>query len=151
MITIIEANILTAQTKYIAHQTNCISKSSAGVAKCIFTKFPYADTYKNRLKADKLGTIKIMGDGKEQRYVINMNAQVYPGPSNKDNSGERLEAFDKCLSHIADIPELESIAFPFNIGCGLAGGNWEHYLIVLEKFAVVIEKSQNAKTYLFKL
>ena len=42
MIPIINQSILEANTKYIAHQCNCITSHSAGIAKRIFDKYPYA-------------------------------------------------------------------------------------------------------------
>ena len=36
------------------------------------------------------------------------------------------------------LPELESVAFPYGIGCGLAGGNWEEYQAMLEEFANMV-------------
>ena len=33
------------------------------------------------------------------------------------------------------LPDLKSIAFPFQIGCGLAGGDWNVYLNETERFA----------------
>ena len=33
------------------------------------------------------------------------------------------------------MPDLESIGFPYRIGCGAAGGNWNNYLGTLEIFS----------------
>ena len=55
-----------------------------------------------------------------------------------DGSKARKRYFFQCLTHIAEIPDLKSIAFPYGIGCGLAGGSWIEYLALLEKFAVFI-------------
>jgi hypothetical protein len=49
------------------------------------------------------------------------------------------------LLRVAQIPNLESVAFPWKIGCGAAGGIWEHYLVTLTNFANYIEDSQGAK------
>lgn len=88
-----------------------------------------------------------------QRYVANLLAQYYPGRSlyTCDSSAKRLEWFRGCLKELARHPLLQnpshSIAFPYNIGCGLAGGRWTDYEAELKGFAQAIE----AKVVLVKL
>lgn len=144
MIEIVTGDLLNSKEKYIAHQCNCLTQNSAGMAKAIFDKFPYANTYATRTVADMLGTIKILGNGEDQRYVVNMFAQYYPGKpkypnSSKDGTLIREHYFHRCLLRVAEIPNLESIAFPWKIGCNLGGGIWEHYLGTLTNFANYVE------------
>lgn len=161
MIEIITGDLLEAKEKYIAHQCNCLTQNSAGTAKAIFDKFPYANTYERRVRLpdgtnsiiDTPGTIIIMGNGQDQRFVINMYAQYYPGKSKYpkstlDGTPVRLDYFYKCLLRVAKIPDLESIAFPWRIGCNLGGGDWEHYLGTLTNFAQYVgEKDVKVKVY----
>lgn len=140
MIEIVSGDLLDSTEKYIAHQCNCLSQNSAGAAKAIFDKYPHANTYAGRTEPDVMGTIKILGNGEDQRYVINMFAQHYPGKpkypnSTKDGTATREFHFHRCLLRVAKIENLESIAFPWKIGCNLGGGNWEHYLGTLHNFA----------------
>jgi O-acetyl-ADP-ribose deacetylase (regulator of RNase III) len=156
MINHINGDLLTAKEKYIAHQCNCVSNSASGLAGSIFRKYKYSDIYLPRLIADEPGTIVIKGDGKEQRFVINMLAQYYPGISRYPNSPRdgikaREQYFAQCLDKIANIPELDSIAFPYMIGCGLAGGDWNSYLKMIEDFAYHIEMKQSAIVSIYKL
>ena len=62
---------------------------------------------------------------------------VRPGkPSRgRDSAVSRLEAFGKAIDQIAELPELKSIGFPYGIGCGLAGGDWNKHGRLLEDFA----------------
>ena len=138
MIHFINGDLLEADEKFIAHQTNCCSTIAKGIAKSIFEKFPYANSYTNRINRDSMGSIRVFGDGINQRHVINMNAQFYPGPANYpdiDDPSIRKSAFHQCLIKIAKIPALNSIAFPYKLGCGLGGGDWEWYLKNIENFA----------------
>jgi len=140
MIKVITDDLLTTDIQYIAHQCNCISKKSAHLAKSMFEEFPYADVYTGRTIPDTLGTIKIRGNGKDQRYIINMFGQYFPGnvkyPNcTKDNYILRQNAFKSCLTKIGAIENLKEIAFPYKIGCGAAGGDWTIYNIFLEEFA----------------
>jgi len=155
MIEIITGDLLCAKEKYIAHQCNCVTSTSAGTAKAIFDKFPYSNTYATRAEHDKPSLIQVMGDGKDQRYVINMFAQYYPGKpkyphSHLDGTAIREKYFHRCLLRIAQIPNLESIAFPWRIGCNLGGGAWDHYLGTLTNFAQYIEEKQGAKVVIYR-
>ena len=157
MLEIIDGDILAVKTKYIAHQCNLLTVDAAGVAKAIFDAFPYADIYKERLnnktlsKDDLLGNFILRGNGKDQRYVINMMCQKYPGkPKFLDNKIDGIVArenhFASCLERISWINQLDSIAFPYGIGCNLAGGNWNHYLKMLEEFSAGV----SAKVFLIR-
>ena len=147
---VISGNLLDSDAQYIAHQCNCITTHSAGMAKTIFDFYPYANVYATRCDSDnwkntrdKPGTIDIRGDGENQRYVINMFAQIFPGhtkfpDSSADGTVAREKYFRKCLVSILKIPDLYSIAFPYGIGCNIAGGNWDIYLKMLEGFSTYV-------------
>lgn len=152
---IVVGDLLDSKEKYIAHQCNCLTQRSAGTAKAIFDKYPHSNTYADRENPDTLGTIKVLGNGENQRYVINMFAQYYPGKpkypnSNLDGSIIREKYFHQCLLRVAKIQNLESIAFPWKIGCNLGGGIWEHYLGTLTYFAEYIEKNQGARVVIYR-
>lgn len=154
MIPIINQSLLEANTKYIAHQCNCKSNNFAGLAKSIFTKFPYSNTYKDRIYTgyNFPGRIDVLGNGEENRFVINMYVQFWPGKPGKDiydTNEYRIKYLKQCLSKIAEISDLESIGFPYNLGCGLAGGNWKEYSEVLEIFAAYVAK-KNVKVLWYK-
>lgn len=140
---VIEGNLLDSSEQYIAHQCNCLTIHSAGIAHNIFKTFPWANIYierKSKKATHHLGEIHVRGDGKEKRFVINMMAQFYPGKtkypnSKKDGTARREEAFTECLKKIGEIPGLKSIAFPFKIGCNMAGGDWHKYRHMIRLFA----------------
>lgn len=136
----VTGDITEANEKYIVHQCNCVTKRAKGLAQSIFDKYPYSNTYKLRVgpQLDRPGTIQIRGNGTSQRYVINLMGQVKGGKPKdpNDTAQKRLQYFRAGLQQIAKIPDLTSIAFPYNIGCGLAGGNWESYQAELEEFAI---------------
>lgn len=126
-------NILEAKEYMIAHQCNCISTSGKGLAKLIFEKYPEADIYVNRIKIDKPGTNKIIET--KGKKIINMFGQYNPGKGyGKENKTIRLMWFKSCLD-LLEIKKGESIAMPYLIGCGLAGGNWKKYSELLLRWA----------------
>lgn len=155
MLEIVNGDLLEAKEKYMAHVCNCVSQKAMGIAKDIFDKFPYANTYINRTVPDNLATIKILGNGQDQRYIINMFSMAYPGkpryPDSKlDGTLAREKYFHKCLLKIAKIENLESIAFPWRIGCNLGGGDWNIYLGTINNFAQYIYSTQGAKTIIYR-
>lgn len=152
----VNGDLLDANEDYIVHQCNCISTHAKALAEQIFDKFAYANVYKNRIKNNKQtysipGTIEILGDGHDKRYIINMYSQYYPAlpKYNNDNTQKRIEWFNQCLYSISCIENItnKTIAMPFNIGCGAAGGDWDTYYEIINNFA------KNKKIYitLYKL
>ena len=141
---VINGNLLDATEDFIAHQCNCSSTNAKTLAEQLFKKYDYADSYKKRVKNNKMtyhvpGTIEIFGNGHENRYIINMYAQYYPstGKYSNDNDIKRLEWFKECLNKISNIDDIQNktIAMPDNIGCGAGGGDWILYYNLLNEFA----------------
>lgn len=155
MIDIVTGDIFDAKEKYLCHQCNCITKRAAHLSKDVFEKYPYADIYAARQDPDEPGTIVIRGNGIDQRYVVNMLGQYYPGTpkyptSDKDGTLAREKYFHQCLLALAKVPNLDSVAFPWKIGCGAAGGNWNHYLGTIKNFAAYVYKTQQAKIIVYR-
>jgi len=124
--------------QYIAHQCNCVSQGAKGLARAIFSAFPQANNYHGKQRVP--GTISIHPDvpGGPSPTIINMFAQRHPGGDPKGVEGQftRQMWFLECLQRISEIPGIRSIAFPWGIGCGLAGGDWTIYQGIIEKWAL---------------
>lgn len=140
MIEIVTGDLFEATEKYLVHQCNCVTNKAAHLAKDMFDKFPHADIYSPRTAPDKPGHIIIKGNGQDERYVVALLGQYYPGKaryplSSLDGIPVREKYFYHALLRLAKEPALESIAFPWRIGCGAAGGDWEHYLEMITNFA----------------
>lgn len=155
---LINGDLFASKEKYIAHQCNCVTQKAAHLAKSMFDRFPYANIYKERILpwtppvGMQMGDIIVRGNGEDQRFVINMLAQYYPGsPKYSDSSRDgfiaRKNAFQECLNKISEIPELTSIGLPFGIGCGAAGGDWLIYRKMIKNFS---EKA-DADVVIYKL
>jgi O-acetyl-ADP-ribose deacetylase (regulator of RNase III) len=156
---LIEGDIFESNAKFIAHQCNCMSDRAAHLAEAVFTHYPWADIYSPRagisqrpVAGEEPGNIIIRGNGKDERYVINMLAQLFPGKpkypdSEKDGLVARQFYFRNCLLKIIHIEDLSSIAFPYHIGCGAAGGSWDVYEKLIDIFASKIQ----AKVLVYKL
>ena len=131
-ISVVNGNLLDAIEDYIVHQCNCVSINPIGLALVLFNKYPDANTYITKHITTKSipGTIDVIGN------VINMYAQYYPTVPkySNDSAKKRIDWFKDCLDQIALIDNVNSVAMPYNIGCGLAGGNWSVYYNMLEVF-----------------
>ena len=141
-IKIVNGNLLDATEEYIAHQCNCITTKSKHLAKQIFDKFPYANTYKKRTRDKNThnipATIEIMANPQNKHmHIINMYAQYYPGASKYINDSKqlRLEWFKQCLNMIGD-KDIKHLAMPFRIGSGSARGDWNEYLKLIIQFTI---------------
>ena len=145
----IKGDLLESDARYIAHQCNCVTSHAAHLSKTVFNEFPWANIYANRaqyeyedlpLLNELPGSIVVKGNGTNQRYVVNILGQYYPGKvkypnSQIDNYEARQKYFENALCRIVEIRDLESIAFPHKIGCGAAGGDWDVYEGLIKKFA----------------
>jgi len=143
----VNGNLFDSQEQYICHQCNAITAKAAHLAYSMFKRFPWADVYSPRLSykivpkiGEMPGNIIIKGNGDSHRYVIALIGQYYPGKpkfphSTKDGTQARETAFQRCLDEIRLIPDLKSLAFPWGIGCGAAGGDWTVYKKMIEDLA----------------
>jgi O-acetyl-ADP-ribose deacetylase (regulator of RNase III) len=149
--TIIEGDILDSKCTYIVHQTNCISQGASGLARAIFNKLPDTNIYLERSNGNfihKPGQIYLKWNIPGP-HIINAMGQFYPGAtplkikfadmSLTETAELRMIWFMSCLDQICQLNDLgtekNSIAFPYKIGCGLAGGDWDQYKKAIDDFA----------------
>lgn len=138
-VTTVRGDLLDAQEPCIAHQCNCVTTKAGHFAGMLFHQFPYANSYKRRTKDpathSRPGTIEIFSK-KGYPDIVNMYSQRYPGKGmyENDTPQQRLTWFKRGLSALGE-EGVERVAFPYHIGCGAAGGNWEDYFELLLEFA----------------
>lgn len=144
----VQGDILTADQDYLVQQCSCTSVRGAGLSKAIATSFPDANPYANRRPMKKdgntavsedratPGTCLILGERKIA-CLFGQYAQGKPGANEvPDTANDRLRYFETALTDlISKIPPSSSLAIPYKIGCGLAGGNWSDTKRVLRKAA----------------
>ena len=58
----------------------------------------------------------------------------------EDYQEDREKWFQQCLDKLGNLKHYQNFALPYKIGCGLAGGNWDHYLPMIEDFTVKYQK-----------
>jgi len=133
---IITKDILTVKHGIIAHQANCKGSMGAGLAKQIRDKYP--KVFREYQKAFHVGGLTLGSISttqvKNNLWIINLMAQDhYKGtPPLTD-----YEALEKCLRQAVVFAETvkQPLYLPYKLGCGLAGGDWDTVLAIIEKVA----------------
>ena len=71
-------------------------------------------------------------------YCKNTDEEYRVMSLTKDSYSHRLEYFDKCLNILTEkllcMSNIKIVVFPRYIGCGMAGGNWYDYEIIISRF-----------------
>ena len=140
MITIKDGNLFDATKGVICHQVNCRGVMGAGVAAQFKKKFPmsyrvYKDWCSKYRDGILLGKCCICSDS--GYTTCSMFAQTDYGRARPQTN---YDAFRNCCTFIKDYlsqsldPTAIPINMPYNIGCGLAGGDWDIiYQIIREE------------------
>lgn len=136
------ADILKATENIIVHQVNELGVMGAGLALQIKNKYPkvYAK-YKEVANKDCLGKIQLIKINDNQ-YICNMFSQR--GISRTHRTTD-YELFKQCIDTLAKYAHDNNltVAIPYKIGCGLAGGDWEiveHIIRIKLPDAVIYKK-----------
>ena len=142
-------------TQNLAHQVKADPcKKPGGLAKGVEELYTFARLHTEGAKGaegpqdDLLGTVRIdtePSDPKGQEghkpanvTIFSLYGQRYGGkPGNRaDSSADREQYFARALADIQrKAPDLKSIAFPENIGCGIGAGIWPNYERMILDFA----------------
>jgi O-acetyl-ADP-ribose deacetylase (regulator of RNase III) len=122
----------------VVHGANCQSTMNSGIAKQIKDQFPeayYADVDDRRKPEHKLGCYSNAYIEQYKFIIVNAYTQL-----NYNRKGEEFkdhfeyEAFEKILRTLAKYHPNNRYGLPY-IGMGLAGGNKERILTMLEDFS----------------
>ena len=153
MIKIVNEDIMNAKEYIIAHQVNCFTMGS-GLAKTIFTKYPKVKTehakivqqYKGNEKA-LLGTAQLVHVG--DHVIANCFGQYNYGRDKTvvytDYNALRISFM--CVRARMSVDPTLTLAIPYNIGCGLANGDWNKVIKIIKN---VFEKYDN-RVKIYKL
>ncbi len=150
-----EGDLLEADEQYVVHQTNCTSHGGGfGLAREIFQRWPAANCYSDGTRrapgrVDVRPGCRLEGRG----GVINLFGQRHYGmPNGRETALQRRVFFQQGLDALLDqVAGLESLAFPAEVGCGLAGGHWPAYLEMLRAFAARAAKRGVQRVVVYRL
>jgi O-acetyl-ADP-ribose deacetylase (regulator of RNase III) len=130
-------DVLSSSANVIAHQVNAMGVMGAGLAKQIRTKYFYVfNTYKtfcevNSRSRSLLGKCLLV-PVKEQQYIANLFGQYNYGTGSRKTDYEAVsKALESCKAQMQG-RNLKSIAFPYKMSSGLAGGDWNVIYSLIE-------------------
>lgn len=125
------------EINFMAHCCNMQNVMGAGIANKIKRRFPEAFHADHRWFITKhkgysnLSLAKIHGD----RYIANVYGQVHYNAKVKQLNEEYLRTgliqLAQCMNGAHDV-----LGLPYNMGCGLAGGNWNDVYKIIEEVFV---------------
>lgn len=142
MIEYIKGDLLTEKCDIICHQVNCVGVMGAGIAAQIKYKWKNVfDTYKTICNIpsnseDLLGDCQIVKvDDANISYVANLFGQNLIGRNGVMTNYEALEQAMRSVVEFAaeNYPNGCIVGFPYKIGCGIAGGDWEIVKSLIER------------------
>lgn len=138
MVKIVQGNLLNATENIICQQVNCQGVMGAGLAKQIRNEYPevytsykrFCEGCKDNDKRTLLGKVQTVmtSDGK---VIANLFGQYNYG---RDKQYTDYKALKECFEGILKVASMfnDSIAIPYEIGCGLAGGDWNVVYKIIE-------------------
>jgi hypothetical protein len=130
MVEILEhSNILEVKSGIICNQVNCMGAMGAGLALQIKNKWPIVfKQYKEECNLFHEDPTKLLGKVhdtviSQNLVVANCFGQVFPS---RNGMITDYHAWDEILDKLNDLRNFFSLDlhFPYMVGCGLAGGNW---------------------------
>lgn len=131
-----DGNIFNSKAKYLAHQVNCQGVMGAGIAKQIKDLYPevykiYHNLCLTRDYTRLLGTF--LDVEVHDRHIVNLFSQDDYNRDYISRCMTNYGALSKCLTDLSMIAYGESVAIPYKIGCGLAGGDWNIVYDIIKK------------------
>lgn len=154
---VLKGNLLNTPIYLIAHQVNCMGVMGGGVAKQIKDKWNNVyKEYKSGLKqfgGNPLGLSFNIFTEDQKHLIMNVFGQYKYGTDKRYTDYWALRA--GMVHGINDYRELYgiddnvqlTIAIPYGIGCGLAGGDWITVMDILEE----VEHDENVLFVAYKL
>lgn len=124
----VQGNLLDAKEEIIGHQVNCIGVMGAGLALQIKKKYP--SVYKAYMlkcnnaenKRDLLGDLQLVPIAND-KAIANLFGQYQFSITTPQTDYDALETSLRDLKRVASLSK-RTIALPYGLGCGLAGGEW---------------------------
>lgn len=122
----------------------------AGIARQIASMYPKADQVdkESHLPPKKrLGKFTFTQEG--ETTIVNLYGQYEYGRGTKTNYTSLEEAIDTFFSMAIynNKIDLSKVGVPYNMGCGLAGGDWDKVKAILERQS----SKHNIDIYTYKL
>lgn len=131
---VLPGSCLDSTADVIAHQTNCKGVMGAGIALAIRNKYPeIMPPYQSACNTgNMLGKCQLIETVDGQYFIANLFGQAGFGSGKQTNYDALQSALNSLVEQMCE-NGLTSVSMPYNIGCGLAGGDWNVVLDMLVK------------------
>lgn len=135
-VNIIQGDLMKAKEDILGHQVNCQGVMGSGIAKILRDTYPnlypsYKQFCENYTPEELLGKCQIVTT--DSKYVANIFGQLKYGRQKvRYTDYDALKDSLRILKDYAMKHNL-SVALPYNIGCGLANGEWSIVEEILEE------------------
>ena len=153
MVELIEqSNLLDIKSGIICHQVNCIGVMGAGLALQVKNKWPivykkYKEDCKQFMTHPEMMLGHVLDVMVEPTLVVaNCYGQVFPSSVGKQTDYDSWNTMFAKLQDLGNYFSLD-LHFPYMMGCGLAGGDWN---MMSEKIERLFGKSQT-RAFIHKL
>ena len=158
MIRIQKGDLLSAERGLICHQVNCRGVMGAGVARAFKERYPSSFVeyviWCKKFEPDILLGNCVFWEENGDVITCSMFAQdrygrgeVFTNYKAFRHCCQRIRAYLQTICNWADEACAYPINMPYNIGCGLAGGDWDIvYQILCEKlgnYNVILWEKEN--------
>lgn len=159
----VKGNLLKADVDVVVHQLSSMPCKAHGLSKSIATRFKWADQYRQRTQMGNrnlatpetrpvCGSIVASFNPEDTGYpraVVGIVGQLDFGrPGYKwsrvspaeDSATKRLAWFQDGLVRTCEwavAKGYKTVALPYLIGCGMAGGDWSRYAAIIDDVAAL--------------
>ena len=140
-----KGNIFDGDENIICHQTNCLGIMGGGIALQVKNLYPevykeyseLCNEYKEQNNITSLLGYTQFVETNDGKYIANCFGQFQVGFGTRQTEYMALQS---CLEQVYKKASQEglSVAIPYKIGCGLAGGNWS---VVEDMIKKIFDKS----------
>lgn len=147
-------DLLSCRENVIGHQVNCQGVMGAGLADLVKKKYPHVfEEYKLECQIYKrqrtlMGKCQIVEAETNEKWLANLFGQFEFGRGQKQTEEEHLRMALKKMKSYAQEMGL-SVALPYQLGSGLAGGDWNEVRQIIEEvfhdYYVTIYRLPDAK------
>lgn len=128
----LKIDLLKSNVHAIGHCANCFCTMGSGIAKQIKEKLPEAfaadqkTTVGDKLKLGEFSVAEINKPNIDTsiKFVYNLYGQYYYGRDSRKLNYEAIYTAMLGMRNDCVSKPIQSIGFPKNMGCALAGGSW---------------------------
>lgn len=143
----ISQDMLRLERGVLFHQVNCEGHMGGGIARALADKYPHLepeyrrfcrDTRRDSDDSSLLGKVQLVSVA-DELWICNVFGQVFTSSTSRQTSYDgTVQAFERIVHarerQINSTFNRLPLYFPYKMGCGLGGGNWNIYSAIIGEF-----------------